>query len=160
MLKNIALALVTVASFAQASDIHLSRPRTEKLEITRVDREAEVVSVRHKRPFTTYVIELGVTVNPGSACTKIVGQKNTVERSGLLEVAVLGRTPNTPCIAVMPRPVDITVKFDFEVLTGGFVPANTIQKKIVQFHGIGLQEVTLNIDNKVVTVKPVGRRPR
>ena len=160
MLKNIAIALVTITALSQGSDLHISRPRPAKEEITRVDHEGKVASVRKKRPFTKYVIELGVTVAPRSACTKITGQKNTVENSGLLEIAVMSSTPNMPCIAVVPRPVDMKVKFDFEVLTGGFAPAKTQQKKFVQLYGIGLHEVTLNIDNNIVTVEPVERNFR
>ena len=169
MFKTIALALVAASSFAFAGDFH-GRPghpiggissHTSKQEITHVDREGVVKAVRQSRPYTKYLIEIPVTVAPKSACTKISGQKNEVDQQGrITEIAVMGTTLDMPCISVMPRPVEMKVKFEMTILTGGFVAANPIQKQTVNLYGKGLHQVTLNMDNKVVTVKPVGRRPR
>ncbi len=166
MMKNIAIALVTVSSLAQAGHppvvgMPIGGVVKSKQVITHVDREAKVVRVQQRRPYTKYVIEIPVTVAPKSACTTITGQENVVENGKIIEIAVMGSSRRgMPCIAVMPRPVDMKVKFEMTVLTGGFVAANPIQKQTVQLHGPGLHTVTLNMDNKVVTVKPVGRRPR
>jgi len=163
MFKNLVIALSAVTAMAQAESLH---PDTfggavgQKQQITRVEREGKVVRVRRSHPFTKYIIEIPVTVAPKDACTKITGQKNLVDGGRILEIAVMGKSTSQNCIEIVPRPVDMTVKFEMNILTGGFVPAATIQKQVVQFHGIGLHTVTLNLDNKVVTIKPLARRPR
>jgi hypothetical protein len=67
---------------------------------------------------------------------------------------------NDVCIAVMPAPVNTKLTLRMEVLTGGIVAADPIQRQIVQIMPLGLHEVTLDMDNESVTVRPVGRRPR
>ena len=60
----------------------------------------------------------------------------------------------------MPRPIQTKLTVTMKVLTGGFVPAKRIQRQIVQILPIGLFEITLDMGNDSVTVRPLGQQPR
>ena len=167
-LKFFVVALAFVSAASQARSLHPDTFRNEvapvlsQLEVTSVATKGEVLKENHHHPFSNFTIAIPVTVNPGSACTAFVGQQTTVERSGLKAIQMMGASDpiNDVCIAVMPMPEKTQLTFDFQVLTGGFVPAQPIQTQIIQILPNGLYEVRLDMGNKSVTVRALRRQPR
>ena len=158
------LFLAVVGGAANATSFRTSEvaPVVSAINIVSVGARGEVAKRRHQHPTTHFLLSIPVTVNPGSACTHFVGQQTNVEPSGLEVLRAVGSSDalNDVCIQIAPMPIATTFTVKFDVLTGGFAPANPIQKKIVQIAPLGLHEITLDMGNDSVTVRPLARRPR
>ncbi len=170
-LSLLVLGLSLVTNLAQARSLHPDTFRGEvapvlsEIEVTKVAKYGEVLKSSHRRPFSNFLIAIPVSVNPGSACTSFVGQQISEKVAGngkVPTIRMMGASDpvQDACIAVMPAPVKTQLTFNMQVLTGGFVPADDIQRQLVQIMPLGLYSVTLNMGNQSVTVEPVLRHNR
>ena len=161
MLKSVVLGFTALSVVASAGVAQVASPVLNKLEITQVASEGKVLKERRNHPYTNFLVGVKVRVATNSACVKLAGQVNAGTKQ-LLEVSAIGSSNpvNDVCVAVMPMPIEAVFTVDFPVLTGGVVAGPRYVKKIVQFNGIGMQELELDTTYKTVTVKPVARRPR
>ncbi len=165
-MKNLIMGLLALSSVAQATSpvfetVKEPASTLHSLQITQVGNEGLVLRDRFQHPYTDFLLAIPVTISTGDACTGFVGQI-TGGNEKLVEVTAIGaKNPlHDTCIAVLPSPVSTTLTIQMRVLTGGFVPAGRIQKRTVQFNGVGMQEISLDLTNNTVSIKPVGRRPR
>lgn len=166
--KTMVLSLAFVAGAAQATSLHPDTFRNEvapvlgQIDVATVGTRGDVVKTNHNRPYTEVTIAIPVTVSTRSACVAFVGQQTNQESSGLQVIRAIGASDpvNDVCIAIMPMPINTKLTVKMKILTGGFVPAQPIQRQIVQIMPLGLHEITLDMGNNSVTVRPLQRLPR
>ena len=162
-LKFFAVALAFVSMASQARSIQPDAFRGEvapvlsQIEVTNVALKGEVLKENSMHPYTNFTIAIPVMVSTGSACTTFVGQQTKIEESGLQSIQMMGSTDPIvdACIEIFPMPVKSLLTFNFQVVTGGFVPADPIQTQIIQILPLGMYEVTLNMNNNSVTVRAI-----
>ena len=164
-MKNLLFVLLALSSMSYATSLPSPVLKVavtlHSLQITKVATEGSVLRERTSHPYTDLLVSIPVMVSTGDACTHFAGQTTVVNEKVVDVTAIGSRNPLTEaCIAVMPMPVSQNLTVNVKVLTGGIVAAERIQKRIVQFHGVGLHEISLDLTHNTVTIRPVGPRPQ
>jgi hypothetical protein len=133
-------------------------PVLKQLKVVDVADQGTVLKEERNHPYTKFLIAIPVQVAEASACTKFVGQQTLNGKdNAVTRIAFLGATDALlqACIEIYPEPVKTQLTLSFNVLTGGFVPANSLQKKFFHIEGVGPYVAELDMGNNTVAVKPL-----
>lgn len=144
-------------SFATSPVLSEVAQSLKKIKVAEVAKFGKVLKENHHHPYTDILVAIPAKVAEESACTHFVGQQTSKNVNGMVSLSVLGSFDPTvdACIEIYPEPVDTQLTVQMNVVTGGFVPAERIQKQMVQIEGAGLFLIELDMDNQTVAVKPI-----
>lgn len=160
--RKLLLTASVMPLFAFGTSLHPDTFRNEvspvlvNVNVAKVAKAGYVLKERNARPFTDVLIAIPATVSTGSVCTTFVGQETIEPKGGPASVIqAKGVTDPTQdaCIEIFPEPIKTVLTVNMHILTGGFVPAGNLQKKLVKIEGAGLYSVELEMNTDKVTIR-------
>ncbi len=162
-LSSLLLAVAFLTSNGQATSLHPDTnrkisPKLVTTKVSKVEAAGRVLEVRRNHPFTNFVIGIPVEVSTGSACINFIGQQTTQKTGPRTSINVLTAMAATnpltqACIEIFPMPTKHFFTVEMNVLTGGFVPAHSIQRMQVEITTAGKFMIELDMKTNRVTIQ-------
>lgn len=166
-MKLFSIAILFVGFAAKATSLHPDTfrqvaPVLTQVPLIDVEGRGEVLKITRSHPYTRFLIGIPAKVNVMSACLDFVGQQTKLPVAGKQMVEISALAAQNPlvdaCIEIAVSPIATQLTLEMEVLTGGFVPADDVQIRLVRIQGAGEFHVRLDMSNDTVTIKRVFKR--
>lgn len=152
--------LILVASLISGFSMAVEpvAPQLVDVGVSVVDTKGTILRETRNHPYTNFLVSIPVEVSTGSVCTTFVGQQEVAPTIPTAVVALVAKGTVDPlteaCIEIFPMPVRKQFTIKVKVLTGGFVPAEPVQTRLIEVGGV-LHLLTLDMSKDTVTITAI-----